>query len=219
MPTHMLLISLLLCLFSTTVAQGSPRFDPPAWMEVSEVSGDMALSGLPTGVLHLASSRPAAAVLEHFRALWTCGSGEQRCREAEMPPWRVLSRLTGKKLEFIQVRDLGPGASGYLALSEIGRRQMRQPTLPMMQGSQVVNSVVTRDPGKKGQVMLLNNSYSVTSNGTFYKDYFVNQGWRQVTEDQRVGSQVLVFHKGTEEAHLVISRQQGATQIVINLVQ
>ena len=45
----MLFISLCLFLFSTTVAQGSLRFDPPGWLEVSEVSGDMTLSGLPTG--------------------------------------------------------------------------------------------------------------------------------------------------------------------------
>lgn len=215
----MLFISLFLFLLSTTVARGSLRFDPPEWMEVSEVSGDMALSGLPTGALHLASSRPAAAVLDHFRSLWTCGTGEERCRQADMPPWTVLSRLDGKKLEFVQVRDLGPGATGYLALSEIKRRQVRQTTVPMMQGSRILNNLATSDPGKKAQVMLLSNTYSVTGNGTFYKDYFVGQGWQQVTEDKKVDSQVLVFHKGADEAHLVISRQQGATQIVINLVQ
>lgn len=215
----MLFISLLLFLLSTTVAQGSLRFDPPGWIEVSEVSGDMTLSGLPTGALHLVSSRPAAAVLEHFRSLWACGTGEQRCRQADVTPWTVLSRLEGKKLEFVQVRDIGSGATGYLALSEINRRQVRQTTLPMMQGSRIVNNLVTNDPGKKAQVTLLSNTYSVTGNGTFYKDYFVGQGWQQVTEDKKVDSQVLVFHKGADEAHLVISRQQGATQIVINLVQ
>ena len=215
----MLFISLCLFLFSTTVAQGSLRFDPPDWIEVSEVSGDMTLSGLPTGALHLVSSRPAAAVLDHFRSLWICGTGEKRCREAEMPPWTVLSRLDGKKLEYVQVRDLELGATGYLALSEIKRQQVRQTTLPMMQGSRIVNNMMTSDPGKKAQVMLLRNTYSVTGNGTFYKDYFVGHGWQQVTEDKRADSQVLVFHKGSDEAHLVISRQQGATQIVINLVQ
>ena len=136
-----------------------------------------------------------------------------------MPPWTVLSRLDGKKLEYVQVRDLELGATGYLALSEIKRHQVRQTTLPMMQGSRIVNNMMTSDPGKKAQVMLLSNTYSVTGNGTFYKDYFVGHGWQQVTEDKRADSQVLVFHKGSDEAHLVISRQQGATQIVINLVQ
>ena len=218
LQTCMLLIFLLQVL-SLPEARGTSSFSPPDWIEVNEVSGDMALSGLPTGVLHLASSRPAAAALAYFRSLWHCGKGEKRCREADMPPWSVLSRLDGKKLEYVQVRDLGSGATGYLALSKIKREQVRQTDMPMMQGSRIVNNLVTRDSGKQAWVMLLSNSFSVTSNGSFYSDYFVGQGWQQVTEDPRIDSQVLVFHKGSNEAHLVISRQQGATQIVINLVQ
>ncbi|KJS00125.1 MAG: hypothetical protein VR65_14615 [Desulfobulbaceae bacterium BRH_c16a] len=216
--TCMLFICLFSCFWSTAAAQG-PRFSPPGWIEVSEVSGNMAIAGLPTGALHLVSSRPAAAVLDHFRSLWNCGAGEKRCREAEMPPWSVLSRLEGKKLEYVQIRDLGAGATGYLGLSEIKRQKARQTNVPMMQGSRVVNDMVSSDLGKKGRVMLLSNTYSVASNGTFYTDYFIGRGWQRVTEDNRIESQVLIFHKGSEEAHLVISRQQGATQVVINMVQ
>ena len=218
-PQACMLLGLLFLIVSVRDVQGIPRFNPPDWITVSEVSGDMTLTGLPTGVLHLASSRPAAAVLDHFRSLWVCGKGENRCRQAEMPPWTVLSRLDGKKLEYVQVRNLESGATGYLALSEMQRERVRQADIPMMQGSRIVNSMVTRDAGKKARVMQLSNSYSVTSNGAFYADYFVGQGWQQVTEDKKIESQVLVFHKGADEAHLVISRQQDATRIVINLVQ
>jgi hypothetical protein len=210
---------LFVCPHAGADGRNIPVFTPPDWIAVSEVSSDMNLGKLPTGALHLSSRRPAAAVLNHFRLIWNCGSGEKVCRQASMPPWQVLSRLDGRTLEYLQVRDLNPGATGYLAISELRQEQPRQAVVPLMQGSQVVNDLTTGDPGRTSRIILARNDFSVTSNGSFYRDHYTGQGWRQVTEDERADSQVLVFHRGTSEAHLVLSRQQGATQIVINLVQ
>lgn len=215
-------IALLPCFFllSRLGAEAASRFQPPEWLEVRPVSQSMVISGLPSGARHLVSRRPVAAVLDYFRDLWDCGSGAERCRLAALPPWQVLSRFDGRELEYVQVRESGLGATGYLASSEIAdHSQPPGAVVPAMQGSRIIHDLTMDDPGKRGRILQLSNSYSVASNTSYYQNYFAGRNWsRQVAEigDQR---SVLVFHKGRSEAHVVLTRQDGMTYVVINMVQ
>ncbi len=202
------------------MTQAANRTHPPEWLDSNPVSDTMVVNGLPTGARHLVSRRPATAVLDYFRDLWQCGSGEERCRLAALPPWQVLSRFDGRKLEYVQIRDNGLGATGYLAQSETGgHRRSFGADIPVMQGSRIVHDVETDDPGKQGRVLQVRNGYSVTSNSSYYQSYFMGRKWSQQVAEVGEDRGLLVFHKGRAEAHVVMSRQGGTTSIVINFVQ
>jgi hypothetical protein len=213
-----LILSVVLPLGTTGAGQAA-RFTPPYWIEVQEVSTDMVLSGLSTGVVHLVSQRPVEAVLDYFRVLWLCGEGNDHCRLVQTTPWSVLSRLKNDTLEYIQIRDFGPGATGYLASSLLRPEKVRTSTVPHPPGSRVLNDQISRDPGKNGRVLMVGNDHPVLSNATFYEEYFQSHGWRRMHNEGGGGNRVLVFFKGNREAHLVITGVQGGSRIVINLVQ
>ncbi|BDD88929.1 hypothetical protein [Desulfofustis limnaeus] len=200
-------------------AQAAQPVQPPSWLEIRPVSEAMIISGFSAGAQHLASQRPAAVVLDYYRDLWQCGAGDERCRLAVLPPWQVLSRFDGRHLEYVQVRDDGLGATGYLAVSDFAaNRRPPGSDIPVMQGSRVVHELSTSDPGKQGRVLQVRNGYSVASNGSFYRTYFMDRNWQPQVAEVGDDRGVLVFHKGRAEAHVVITRQDTTTSVVINLV-
>lgn len=207
-------------LLAVPAAEAIRRADAPEWLEIRPVGEAMLVNGLPTDAQHLISHRPAAAVVAYFHELWQCGSGEETCRRAALPPWQILSRFDGRQMEYVQVRDDGLGATGYLAVSELdGDRPPLGDAIPAMQGSQVVHDLATSDPGKQGRVLQLRNGFSVAGNGNFYRSYFMDRNWSRQVDQVGDDRGVLVFHKGRAEAHVVLTRHDGMTAVVINLVE
>lgn len=62
------------------------------------------------------------------------------------------------------------------------------------------------------------NDYSVQSNSDFYRKYYSDRNWSQLIDLPQQGGQVLAFRRFGKEAHLVINKNFGTTQIVLLLV-
>ena len=63
------------------------------------------------------------------------------------------------------------------------------------------------------------NDYSVQSNSAFYRKYYSDRNWSQLIDLPQQGGQVLAYRRFGTEAHLVINKNFGTTQIVLLLVE
>jgi len=116
---------------------------------------------------------------------------------------------------------------GILGVSDIAEKlknldpQALAKKFPKMQGSEVLNDINMTDPGKKGQVVQLNNKFSIASNVTYYKSHYKSRDWSMMVDKSLgfSGPHTLVFNKGKQRVNIVVSREQGKTSITANLVK
>lgn len=222
-----LIAATVLLLLTGELLAGVPEIPAPRWMNPVLVADNMIINGLFSRVHHFTVDRPADDVLQFYRSKWqTAGGGgaDKGYHEAKAEFWHVISRLEDQRyLLTVQVKGTGTfTSSGYLAVGDLKKTEKkREPgqDVPRMQGSKVVNDLISVDPGKRGRTLLVMNTYSIRSNSDFYRKYYTNRHWAPLIDLQQNGGHVLAFRKYGREAHLVISKNFGTTQIVINQIE
>jgi hypothetical protein len=219
-----LFLILILCTLSVTqssYALGTQKKIPaPKWLEVTGVAQTMLINGLPSTVYHFEACRNAEELLEFYRQRWS-GPRKSGYREAHVAPWDVISRLDGKYLYTVQVRqDEYLHIRGYLAVANLAKiRKQQQGSIPKMSGSKIINDVSSRDPGSKGRTLLLTNKFSVASNTAYYRQYYTARGWNLIMDKSGEKGSVLTFQIRNRQAHLVLSSTGKATMVVMTLMQ
>jgi len=218
-----LLVSMLIA-FCSIAHAAAEEFPAPDWLNREQVSETMIINGIPSLVQHFESYKTIDELLEFYRKQWNNTTSEKPgYREAHVAPWYIISRLDGSYLYTVQVQQYGAfSIRGYLAVADLKAMQRslkNDPPVPRMSGSKIINDVTSFDPGKKGRTLMLVNKYSVASNSSFYRNHYLERGWKRLLDTDSENAFVMVFRKHTEEAHLVITSTQGSTQIVMNIIE
>ena len=123
----------------------------------------------------------------------------------------------------VQVQAASPTSSrGYLAtglLPEPGKPPPSAPEPPALRGSTVLSNVMSEDPGKSAQTVMLANEFSVDSNVNFYRNQY--SGWR-TDIDQKLASDkyhALSFTRGRRQVQITIQSSRDGSHIVLNSVK
>lgn len=223
---------LALLLLTLVPSSGAARtdFPPPPDAKTVWVASSTVWNGIPMSVRRFDTPEPVDAVVEFYRREWERGDGDTPgYREADQPPWTIVSRVERGRLMTVQARPDGRGgATGYLATSDLpelleeGTFPEGGPgSFPSMRGSEVRDRLVTDDPGKRGETLLISNDYSVGANATFYRGHYEGLGWHKRSDSDAGRWHVLSFAKGNREHNLVIqSAAKGSgTEVVVNTVR
>lgn len=228
-PGHLLFLCwsmfLVLSIFIID-AYGAVEIPRPRWMDPVLVADEMVINGLPSVVYYFKVERAAEEVLQFYRNSWQKGEDEKSPGYKEMQAdfWQIISRLHDERyLLTVQVKSLDTFIStGYLAVGDLKKMETRLEIgsgVPHMSGSKVVNDLTSRDPGKTGRTLLIVNDYSVQSNSDFYRNYYSDRNWSQLIDIPQQGGQVLAYRRFGKEAHMVINKNSGTTQIVLLLTE
>ena len=205
-----------------TLSSGAIAVPSPPWMERTAIAEKMIVNGIPSTVHYFQAKRSLEEVLIFYRSRWAeDGTGNPGYREAEAPPWHVISRLEDRYLLVVQAKGAAAASEGYLAitdLQEIDVKNEMGSNIPRLQGSDVVNDLTSTDPGSKGRTVMLFNGFSVPRNSDYYREYYLGRGWGEVVDQETDDARVLVFGRDGSQAHLVISPSGAKTQVVMTLV-
>lgn len=216
----LLLLALLPALTGQALAR--QRIPAPPWLNRTEVAAEMINHGRLCRIVHFTTRRGVDKVVAFYRNKWAGTGPNSGCREAGIPPWRILSRLEGRWLLTVQVRPLKDGGSGgYLVETDLKkkRKSFVRIAIPTMQQSRIINDISTRDPGRKARTLLIVNQHTVQANTLFYRDYFNSQGWEPLVDQQEEQGQILGYRHGDTEARLAITPAGTATtRVVMNIV-
>ncbi|MCZ6666961.1 MAG: hypothetical protein O7B81_16800, partial [Gammaproteobacteria bacterium] len=85
--------------------------------------------------------------------------------------------------------------------------------------STVLSNVMSEDPGKSAQTVMLANEFSVDSNVNFYRNQY--SGWR-TDIDQKLASDkyhALSFTRGRRQVQITIQSSRDGAHIVLNSVR
>lgn len=205
-------------------AHAKRDFPVPPGAELAAVAGDMEYEGMTLNVRRFEIAMSVEEVLNFYRKSW-----EGRYVENDMPPWRMISTRDGGEFYTVQVQPSGAANSwGYLGISDLPRMLEEGGTpggnrkpFPMMSGSTVVNDIESRDAGRRGRTLLINNGFSVQGNASYYREHYESQGWTTLIDQSAdpAGNHVLMFQLGSETVNLTIDTGERGTNIVVNKVR
>jgi hypothetical protein len=95
-------------------------------------------------------------------------------------------------------------------------------SFPRLGGTSVVSDTKSNDDGKKAETLILQNTYSVQSNISFYEANLPNKGWQKrqsrPSGKSDVPGHVMYFERPGEACHIVINQDRdGKTITLVNL--
>jgi len=201
-------------------------FAGPPKAKVQWVSQNIKTLGLQMQIRRFeTSSMSVEQVLQHYRNEW-----QEEAAETDNPPWKMIGTRSGDKFFNVQVQSSGrTSAWGYLSVSDLPAIADKKKPLefnegtgfPKMSGSHVVNDQKHNDYGRKARTLLIENSFSVASNATYYRQHYEAKGYAAITDfaDTRKQNHVLLLNKGNTEVAVTIHRLNGKTQVVANEVK
>ena len=217
-----------LCFITSALAK--PRFDAPPRATVEWVSPDGQIEGMQLAIRRFeVPSMTVDEVLQFYRRKW-----KDQAAEVEMSPWQMIGTKQQGEYWNVQVQaGANGGAWGLLSISDLpdmidndkpigsNAKGNSGKRFPMMAGSSVVNDIAQRDIGSTGRTLLLQNEFSVSSNASFYRNYYQTRGYQAMVDhtDARAESHVLVLNKLNHGISLTINKLDGKTSIVANEVK
>jgi len=215
---QLLLVVLLVVFASSHESLAVDMLSVPGWLEAEPVADKMIINGLPAKVYSLTAQQSPEAIVDYYRHIWQ--EAGENISEQQVAYWSILSALRNKKLYTVQVTTDAEGrSSGYLVVSDLKTAEKyKAKPIPSMRGSRVLNDTVSVDPGQRGRTVQLQNSFSVESNVSFYRNHYRGLGWRREVSESNWNSAVLVFRKRQQTVHIVINGKDGTTSIVYQLV-
>lgn len=187
------------------------------------VASHMVMNGVPMAVNELRWKEPPEQLLRFYRGRWE-GLG-QKVFEAPVGEWRTLGTLDGECYFTIQVKAAEGGSYALLGATRApATAAPRTPGsgFPMLSGSRVANDLEHRDGIKNARTLLLNNTFSIEANASFYRNALAGQGWQMMLDKavatEKGPSRVLVWRRGAEETSMTIGRGGGGSNVVANIV-
>jgi hypothetical protein len=224
--------AVMLAVAWSTAAADEPKLDcapfPVPEFKLTWVAPDLLYNGLPMQVRRFDSTENMQAVLGYYRREWKALPQRPGSIEYEVGEWKVIAVLRDRCFYTVQVQSAaGGGATGLLGVS-----QLQNPSqagaggkgFPMMSGSNVVNDISHRDPGKAARTILLMNAYSPATNADFYRRNMGADGWRVIAEHalpMRGGNgeaYTLTLKRGLNEASMTIARSGDGSSVLVNVM-
>jgi len=214
-------LTLLLALGGLALAaQARDDFPPPPDSRVEQVAGETSALGMQLAIRRFRSELKAEQVIDFYRKLW----GEEAA-VSEAPPWRMIGTVDDGHYLNVQVRDEADGSEGLLSESDLPERLTsgryrptpRHADFPRMSGSDLISVSDSRDAGKTGRLVQLQNDFSVASNASFYRRHYEGQGYTTVMDEAvapREQGRVLYFQRGPHNVTVTINRVENRTSII-----
>lgn len=202
----------------------TPEIPLPDDARVARLGQTMRVNGNDVVVRTFTTKEATPDVVNFYREEWGEQNGEPGYTVMNLKePWILITRIEDDYLMTVQVRPTADdGTEGLLGISQLPDRH-RPPKLgegfPTVGDSEILNEVVSRDPGQSGRTMWLRNKHDLRTNIDFYRDRYRSQGWA-LDIDRSVGGMmhVLAARKGRNRVNLVLSETKGGSQIVVNEV-
>ena len=198
-------------------------------LKLTWVAPDLVHNGTPLQIRRFDSTDSAQALLARYRREWKASAQSPRdAIEYSVGGYQVIAKLRDMCFFTVQVRSNGAGGStGMLAVSQI--QDSNQPRVlgkdfPMMSGSLVAADMTHRDPGKEARTIMLMNQFSTNANADFYRRVIGGDGWNIISDHliQFKGGNgngyAITFKRGFNETSMVISRTEGGSSVLVNLV-
>lgn len=209
------------------LAAKQPEIPVPRNAQVSIVGKNMTVGGKTMDIRQLYTRDKMEKVKDFYYRRWA--EGEQRdmpgyLASDDMPPWHVISRLEQGYLLTVQIQRADDGGTwGYLASSKLVQETAPSSSaaaMPSLSGTDVLHDMQTRDAGQSGETMLLSNQHSLSSNVNYYKNYYLQRGWRADMDQAMPGANthVLAFTNGREKINIVLMGTNNNTKITVNKV-
>jgi hypothetical protein len=220
------ILAVTLLVIAPLAMAGPPKFPLTDDMRVARLGDSLRVNGNDVNVRTFTSTESAQEIVDFYREEW----GEEKNSEPGYTvnnlkqPWTLITRIEDDYLLTVQVQESdNDGSKGMLAVSRLPDRN-RAPKLgegfPSMGGSDVINEVVSKDPGQTGRTMMVGNKHDMATNVDFYRNRYNTEGW-SVDMDRSLGGimHVLAVRKSRRRVNLVISEgPDGGTLIVANEV-
>lgn len=198
-------------------------------LKLTWVAPDIVHNGTPLQIRRFDSTDNVQAILARYRREWkSSAQSPQDAIEYTVGGYQVIAKLRDMCFYTVQARSNGAGGStGMLAVSQI--QDSNQPRVlgkdfPMMSGSLVAADMTHRDPGKEARTIMLMNQFSTNANADFYRRVIGGDGWN-ITSDHLVrfkggngNGYAITFKRGFNETSMVISRTEGGSSVLVNLV-
>lgn len=198
-------------------------------LKLTWVAPDIVHNGTPLQIRRFDSTDSVQAILARYRREWKASAqSPQDAIEYTVGGYQVIAKLRDRCFYTVQARSNGAGGSvGLLAVSQL--QDSNQPRVlgkdfPMMSGSVVAADMTHRDPGKEARTIMLMNQFSTNANAHFYRRVIGGDGWN-ITSDHLVpfkggngNGYAMTFKRGFNETSMVISRTQGGSSVLVNLV-
>ena len=198
-------------------------------LKLTWVAPDVVHNGTPMQIRRFDSKDSAQSILARYRKEWKASAqSPQDAIEYSIGGYRVIAKMRDLCFYTVQVRSHGNGGSqGLLAVSQI--QDNNQPRVlgkdfPMMSGSLVAADMTHRDPGKEARTIMLMNQFSTNANADFYRRVIGGDGWNIISDHlgQFKGGSgngyAITFKRGFNETSMVISRTEGGSSVLVNLV-
>ncbi len=211
---------------SAALLYAMPRFPAPLRSTVSWVAEDVVLNTMPMSVRKFKSGDDVKTVMGFYRRLWQTpvGEGLPGFIEQDYQDWKMISRFDKGFIMVVQAKpDLGGGSWGYLGISQLDKIENKVvlgKNVPKMNGSKVISDIKHNDTFRKANTVTLQNGFSVSSNASFYKSYYLGRGWDVAMDGPAANNttRAMVFKKGSDEVSLTIIRTDKGSQVVMNVV-
>lgn len=234
MPPKSLLLAASLALSGLMAIAAEPKkpdcapFALPD-LKLTWVAPDVVHNGTPLQIRRFDSTDNVQTLLARYRREWKASAqNPQDAIEYTVGGYQVIAKLRDMCFYTVQARNNGAGGSvGMLAVSQL--QDSHQPRVlgkyfPMMSGSLVAADMTHRDPGKEARTIMLMNQFSTNANADFYRRVIGGDGWN-ITSDHLVpfkggngNGYAITFKRGFNETSMVISRTQGGSSVLVNLV-
>ncbi len=218
--SKLLIKYMLLCLLPV-ISVAAPDFPVAKFMQVDGVTPNTNQFGMNFNIRRFESRRSSDDVIAYYDQHW-----KGRAAITEYGVWSMIGINTGKKFYNVQVQNSSAGSWGYLSISDIPERLAKQDyrlpgdkKFPQMRGSNVVNDQINKDLGKSSRTILLTNNFSVSANGQYYLNHYLNKGWSVVADNKnsRMLSRVMTLQKGHQVMTMTISKIENLTSVVANI--
>jgi hypothetical protein len=196
-------------------------FPNPPNSTITQVSQSTTTFGLHMEIRRFESRLNKDNIIDFYSKRW-----KDTAAITLFDPWEMIGKVESKKFINVQVQNGFAGSWGYLSISDlptaIEKNSIQAPSgagFPSMSGSQVLSDQSHNDPMKTGRTLVINNDFSVASNGQFYRNYYRGQGWQLIADSKgsRLKGVAMTFSKGRQLLSLTINNIASSTSVVANI--
>jgi hypothetical protein len=218
---HLLLLIISAITTLASIPSWALDFPEPPRSTVTGVSDSSTTYGITMAIRRFESRLNKDQIIEFYSNHW-----KDTAAVTLFEPWEMIGKVESKKFINVQVQNGFSGSWGYLTISDlptaIEKGKVQAPSgagFPSMLGSQVLSDQTHNDPTKTGRTLVINNNFSVNSNGQFYRNHYQGQGWQIIADSKgtRLKGAAITFAKGRQLLSMTINQVKSTTSVVANI--
>ena len=173
MKLKILTLTGLFLIYATTANAFWPVVPAPPQSSQNALADEVIVNGIEMQIINFQSRLTMREVLSFYRNKWM-----SKFAESESAPWKQISQMKGDYFITVQVKDEGlTGSSGRINIAKAPAKIKKLGEgMPMMESSEPLNEIITKDKLTISTMFLLVNKHSVDMNTQFYERHYKNLG-------------------------------------------